>query len=342
MTQIQLGPQLMILPGVRYERTASHYSSKHSSSVIYDENGDEIAAPGVDTLGSRTEHDVLPMVHVRYRFTEWFDVRLAFTRTLSRPNYLDLVPWERETSDGLERGEPNLKNTRVWNYDLFLSFYDELGLLTVGGFYKNLEGLDYIRKSRAQSIRGAGAVDYYHPENSLFETNVYGIEFDLQSNLRMLPSPFDGIVFNVNFALIRSQTYFPYQIVRSYKKPPNPQTFIEYIDSTRESRMPGQANQLGNVTLGYEKKAVSARISLAYQGDALQFVGAKPELDGYSKAFLRWDIALQYKVFSGFALLVNVTNLTSLPEGSYLGTAASPTREEYYGWTADFGFKYEL
>jgi len=269
-------------------------------------------------------------------------VRLAFTRTLSRPNYLDLVPWERETSDGLERGEPNLKNTRVWNYDLFLSFYDELGLLTVGGFYKNLEGLDYIRKSRAQSIRGAGAVDYYHPENSLFETNVYGIEFDLQSNLRMLPSAFDGIVFNVNFALIRSQTYFPYQIVRSYKKPPNPQTFIEYIDSTRKSRMPGQANQLGNVTLGYEKKAVSARISLAYQGDALQFVGAKPELDGYSKAFLRWDIALQYKVFSGFALLVNVTNLTSLPEGSYLGTAASPTREEYYGWTADFGFKYEL
>jgi outer membrane receptor protein involved in Fe transport len=158
----------------------------------------------------------------------------------------------------------------------------------------------------------------------------------------MLPSPFDGLILNLNFSLIHSETYFPYQIVRSYRRPPNPQTFIQYVDSTRASSMPGQADRLANVTLGYEKKSFSVRVSMVYQGEALQIVGASPELDGYSKSFLRWDMALQYKITRNLSLLANLSNLSSLPEGSYLGDASSPTREEYFGWTADFGIRVEL
>lgn len=342
MTTVNIGPRLMVLPGIRYERTATHYATKHSSTLIYDENGDEIASPGVDTIGTRVEEEFLPMVHLRYRALDWADVRLAFTRTLSRPNYLDLSPWERETSDGLERGEPFLKNTRVLNYDLILSLYSDYGLFTMAGFYKSLDGITYIRKSRATSILGAGKVDYFHPENSPFETRVYGVEVELQSNLSMLPAPFDGLILNFNYSLIRSKTHFPYQIVRTFRRPPNPQTFIEYVDSTRESSMPGQADQLANVTLGYEKKALSVRLSMAYQGDALQFVGATPQQDGYSKAFLRWDVSVQYKLMPGLALLANMNNISSLPEGSYLGNIGSPIREEYFGWTLDFGVRFDL
>jgi TonB-dependent receptor len=342
MSTFNLGPRVMFLPGIRYERTSSHYATKHSSTITYDENGDEIAGPGVDTLGTRTEEEFLPMIHLRYRATDWADLRLAYTRTLARPNYLDLAPWERETSDGLERGEPFLMNSHARNYDVIASFYNDFALFTVGGFYKNLDGIVYIRKSRAQSILGAGQVDYYHPENSEYETTVYGMEFELQSSLSMLPSPFDGLILNVNYSIIHSETRFPYQIVRTYRRPPNPQTFIQYVDSTRESTMPGQADRLANVTLGYEKKGLSVRISMAYQGDALQVVGASPQQDGFSKEFLRWDLSMQYKFLPGVALLANVTNLTSLPEGSYLGDSSSPTREEYYGWTLDVGIRLDL
>jgi hypothetical protein len=106
--------------------------------------------------------------------------------------------------------------------------------------------------------------------------------------------------------------------------------------------MPGQANRLANVTLGYEKSGFSIRVSMAYQGDALQTVGASPELDGYSKAFLRWDVAFQYRFSKSLSVVSNLSNLSSLPEGSYLGTADSPTREEYFGWTADFGVRFEF
>ncbi len=275
MAEVNIGPRFLFLPGVRFEGTSTHYAAKHTSSITYNENGDEIAGPGVDTMGTRFEKDWLPMIHMRYRVTDWADVRAAYTRTLARPNYLDLAPWERETSDGLERGEPLLTNTKATNYDLIVSMYTNYGLVTLGGFYKTLDGIVYTRKSRAQSIMGAGMVDYYHPENSAYESEVYGMEADLQTNLSMLPSPFDGIVLNLNFALIHSKTYFPYQIVRTYRRPPNPQTFIEYVDSTRESSMPGQANRLANVTLGYEKSGFSIRVSMAYQGDALQ-TSARP------------------------------------------------------------------
>ena len=342
MAEFNIGPRFMFLPGVRFEGTSTHYVAKHTSTITYDENGDEVAGPGVDTLGTRFESDWLPMIHLRYRVTDWADVRVAYTRTLARPNYLDLAPWERETSDGLERGEPLLTNTRAMNYDLIVSMYSDYGLFTLGGFYKTLDGIVYTRKSRAQSIMGAGMVDYYHPENSPYQSDVYGFEADFQTNLSMLPSPFDGIVLNVNFAVIHSETYFPYQIIRAYRRPPNPQTFIEYVDSTRQSSMPGQANRLANVTLGYEKSGFSIRVSMAYQGDALQTVGASPELDGYSKAFLRWDVAFQYRFSKSLSVVSNLSNLSSLPEGSYLGTADSPTREEYFGWTADFGVRFEF
>ena len=127
------------------------------------------------------------------------------------------------------RGAPYLNNTRVRNYDLIVSMYSDYGLLTLAGFYKSLDGITYIRKSRATSILGAGQVDYYHPENSPYETNVYGMEVEVQSNLSMLPEPFDGLLVNFNYSLMRSKTYFPYQIIRTFKRPPNPQTFIQYL-----------------------------------------------------------------------------------------------------------------
>ncbi|MBI5475333.1 MAG: TonB-dependent receptor [Ignavibacteriales bacterium] len=343
MAEINLGPRLMILPGVRVEHTKTNFANKYSNIIKYDENGDEIASPAIDSIGVKYETNLLPMMHARYRFTDWFDLRLAYTRGISRPNYLELVPWERETSDGLERGTPDLKNSKVYSYDIFLTLYGKYGLLTTGGFYKNITNIDYIRKSRARStLNTGGDVDYYKPENSPYPAKVYGIEIDLQSNLSLLPNPFDGIIFNINFALLKSQTNFPYQIIRSYRRPPSPVTYIQYVDTVRTSRMPRQADRIVNITIGYEKKKFSSRLSLTYQGDALEIVGEFPEADGYTKEFLRWDFSCQYKLFSNFALIGNVNNITSLPEGSFISYLANPTKEEYFGWTLDFGIKYEF
>lgn len=343
MSEINVGPVLMFLPGFRYEQTSAHYKAKHSGATITNENGDDIALPGRDTIGTRVEDNFLPMFHVRYRMTEWLDFRLAYTHALARPDYIDLTPWQRETSDGLEQGDPYLHNTKVKNYDLFVSTYGMYGLFTVGAFYKELDGIVYTRKSRAMSIRGAGPVDFRFPENSRNLATVKGMELDLQTNFRMLPAPFDGIILNLNYSIMDSRTQFPYQVKRDslIRSVPIKIYRTVYVDSARTSRMPGQANQIANATIGFERGPFSARISATYQGDVLREVGDGPELDGFTKEFLRWDMTVQYKIWSNVGITFDLNNLSSLQEGSYLGFNSSATREEYYGWTADLGLKIE-
>ncbi len=336
MTEINLGPSIMILPGFRYEKTMTRYNNIFGD-VLEDANGDEYLTNAKDTLGSRSWDEVLPMVHVRYKFLDWADVRFAFTKTLSRPDYFNLVPFRRVDNNVIDEGDPFLKHTRAWNYDVFLSFYGSYGLVSVGGFHKTLRDIDYLRRSRVRS--GGLLKTLVKPENTPYDTKVYGFEIEIQTNLRMFPSPFDGIVFSANFTRLRSETFFPFLGVFINPRPPFNTVFT---DSVRKGRMPGQADQIANVTLGYEKGAFSGRVSFNYQGDALQTVGLREELDGYSKAFTRWDLALEYKLFSNFSIMTNVNNLSNLPEGAFIRTEQFPTQEEYFGWTMDFGVRYKF
>lgn len=341
MTEINLGSRLMIMPGFRFEQTTNDYNVVWGAVRVNEDGTTRLIDP-IDSLGTRTYDEFLPMFHVRYKFTDWFDVRAAVTKSLSRPDYFNLVPWERVThfENTVERGDPNLKHTKVWNYDLYLSFYSNLGLFTVGGFYKTLKDIDYIRTSRIQDDPELQGYQLTTPENSDFETEVYGFEIDLQANLNFLPSPFDGIVFSANYSYIQSETFYPLFAIGP--RSPDPPFRPTLIDSARAGRMPGQSDHIANIALGYEKGNFSGRISMIYQGEALQHVGTRSELDGFTDDFVRWDLIAQYELFQNLMLILNVNNLSAAPERAFLGIESFPTREEYFGWTADLGLKYSF
>ncbi|MDQ7817371.1 MAG: TonB-dependent receptor [Melioribacteraceae bacterium] len=341
MAELNIGPRLMILPGFRYEGTTTNYKSVFGQARV-DERGIVTLEGATDTVGTVSYNELLPMVHIRYKFTDWFDTRIAITKSLARPDYFNLVPWERISYfDGtVERGEPFLKHTKVWNYDIFFSFYGNYGLFTVGAYYKSLKDIEYIRVSRVTEAGSTLGFTLTKPENSKYETKVYGLEFEVQTNLRFLPSPFDGIVISANYSYIHSITHFPF--LKVGPRNPMPPFNFTFIDTAREARMPGQANHLANFTFGYEKGKFSGRISMIYQGDALQTIGTRAELDGYSDDFVRWDLALQYKVLPKLAVTFNMNNLSNLPEGAFLGIETFATREEYFGWTADLGIRFDL
>lgn len=341
MAEIRLTPQLLFIPGIRFERTYNDYKSITGTP----ESGED-STPNLlgakDTTGSRSYYDFLPMFQLKYNVTEWFDVRAAVTKTLSRPNYFNLVPWEEilYLDITINKGNPLLKHTRVWNYDLYFSFYNQYGLFTVGGFYKKLWDVDYIRQSRIQDGGKYNGFMLTQPVNAELPSEVKGIEFDLQANLTLLPSPFDGIVFSANFSLMKSKTYFPYFAIGPRSTLPPYKAII--IDTVREGNMPGQADYLGNFSIGYEKGDFSGRISLVFQGKSLSFVGPRAELDGYTDRMMRWDLAVQQKLFSGFSVYINVNNVINSPDRSFLGVQSFTTNEEYFGWSTDIGIKYKL
>ena len=337
MTEVDITGQLMVLPGVRYEKTRNDYKSIFGTPRSDDPEQKILGLS--DTTGFRSYDHFLPMFHIKYKPLDWFDVRLAATKSLTRPDYYNLVPRRALNERTLEVGNPDLKPTTAWNYDLFLSFYNKYGLLTIGGFYKELKNIDYIRRARDTGELGS-EVDFIEgPVNSDYLTKVRGFEIEIQTNLRLLPSPFDGFVIYLNYAHISSETPYPFlKVVRG--GPP----FFEatFIDTFRVERMPGQADHLANVTLGYEKGGFSARISGTYQGKMLMTIGTRSEFDGYTDAYLRWDLAVQQKLGYGLSFYANFNNITNREEGAYLSVESYPTSLEYFGWTADLGIRYKF
>jgi TonB-dependent receptor len=336
MLQLSLGSRLMILPGVRYEKTSNDYQSIFGNP--YTNEDGQIVGVLTDTTGGQDYDEFLPMVHMRVKPLSWFDVRLAATRTISRPDYFNLVPWQRiENLEALiEQGNPNIKHTKVWNYDAHVSFYNRLGLFTVGLFTKTLRDIDYLSQRRA-TVNGR-TYKLTEPVNSEGETTVKGFELELQTNLKFLPSPFNGIVLYGNYARINSETFYPFfDVVRL------PPTFqLVTIDTVRAGVMPGQADYIANLSIGYEKGGFSGRVSLITQGESLQFVGTRSELDGYEDGFTRWDIAVQQEIGRGISLFLNFNNVTAQAEGAYLGSRLFPTRTEFFGWTGDIGVRYKF
>ncbi len=337
MVRIDAGPRLMLLGGVRYEYSDNEYEAKYirAMSGTYGERGTVI-----DTTSNQTYGYFFPQAHARYRFFDGLDLRLAVTRSMSRPDFHSSTPYEEINTQFqyVVKSNPDLKPTLAWNYDAFLSVYNRLGLLTVGAYYKTLEGVDYLYRrqisERGNPLQGYNITAPYNVEE---QTTVKGIETEVQTNLRFLPSPFNGIVLYGNYSRIWSETPFPYQVSRGY----DPVTFAPiFADTSRVLPMPGQSDHIANVAVGYEKGGFSGRLSLVYQGRALDVLGAGPELDNYTDDFTRWDLALSQRVYRYVTLFVNVTNLTNLTERSFVGGQTFPTSENLYGWQTNIGVRF--
>jgi TonB-dependent receptor len=348
MVEIKWGTWVTILPGVRYERTVNWYKTRFGEVTRDATTGDVIARSGQDTVGTLSYDDVLPMLHIRFNFTDWADLRLAATRSISRPDYQNLVPRRKIDGDALEAyyGNPYIGRIRAVNYDAALSFYNGwLGLLSVGGFYKIVRDIDYIKQGLIKFYDKSDPTRFttyklFQPDNLPYDSRVYGLEGEIQTNLQFLPSPFDGILLNINFSRIFSKTLLPY--VDYSQRDPFPPFRPTPKDTSRVIPMPGQSDRIANLTIGYEKGSFSGRLSLIYQSNALAVIGETVEVDGYTDDYKRWDLTLQYKLPWHSSVMLSINNLTNLPDRSFTSAMQYATEEKYFGWNADLGIRFEL
>lgn len=354
MSQVNLGPKLMVVGGVRAERTDQAYTSRIVADL---EDDAQELAPDPQVVGANSSYtSVLPMLQAKYQATPWFDVRVAATKTLARPDFFNLVPWIRidNSEQEIDRGTADLRNTDAWNFDLFASAYNKFGLFTVGAFYKRLENVDYIRSSVLLGLSGPNAVYNGYvvtqPANVPLST-VRGVEFDLQSNLLSLQNRFlKGFVFGANLTVLQSETAYPLLDIQNIpNSTPPPFLITRIIDTLRSGPLVGQADLIANLSVGYEARGFSARLSLNYQGDALSpggeggnGVGVRAELDGYDGGFTRMDLSVKQEISrkSGITLVFNANNLLDTPERTFLlgsGRDKLLQEEEFFGATFDIG-----
>jgi len=342
MMELNLGRRLMILPGIRYEHTHTDYDAHKGEA---DNIRSEIGFLS-DTSSTQSFGQWFPIVHVRYRFTDWLDLRLARTRSLSRPDFTQYSPRQRIRSgsaNAVDRGNPTLRPASSLNYDALLSVYaNRLGLLTGGVFYKEIEDVIFLREKtildpEAENLpphtRGSRLTE---PVNNDFGTTVKGVEVEWQTHFTFLPGLLSGLVLNVNYARIFSDTKYPRTILKRDATPPFRQT---NIDTFRVGRMIDQPAHIANLSIGYDLRGFSGRVSMLYQQSSLAGVGDFPEEDAFTDTYLRWDAMLQQKIGGNLSVFVSLNNFTDRPDISSIGIGF-PTSQQFYGWTMDVGARY--
>ena len=349
MAEINWKQIVTFMPGFRYEKTITDYTTN-----VVNPNTTSLVMKSAlnDSTGGRKYGNFLPMFQLKIKPVEWMDVRLALTKSLSRPNYLNLIPYEIIDVDNqrLRYGNPNLKETRATNYDLYFSFYDnKFGLFTIGKFYKQLFDIDYLRSRRittavyyAPYLTSLKGYSVTYPDNLTNETTVDGWEFELQTNLNFLPSPFDGILLYANYSLVHSETSYPFTVYKTTYLTQAPWVVTTGTDTARVGRMIGQADQIGNLTVGYEKKGFSARLSMIYQGDALRGIGVSEATDELDDTSVRWDLVIQQHIGDNLSVIMQLNNITSQKEKTYIRYRDFTTRTQDYGMTLDLGVQYKL
>lgn len=340
MTEIN-SDKFMFLGGLRLEYFNGDYVGFETAAGADDEDDVEAEINVIERTNNVWYLEALPMLHARYKLTDWFDIRGAVTKTLNRPNYQNLVPWRAVNAqeNALRQGNPDLRHMTAWNYDIFLSTYSKWGLFTVGLFYKELENIDVdATQTIIDPVSNFNGFQADFPININGISTIQGVEIDFQANLTSLPSPWNGIVLSANATFLQTETFYPlFEKVGDSGAPLFNGVFEE---SEREGNIPGQPDFVANVSLGYERGGFSGRFSLLMQDDTFDELGARADGDEFTQLLVRYDASVSQRLPKGFQVYANFNNINNRNDVSDFFVFES-FREDF-GFTFDLGVRYRF
>ena len=327
---------LMFIAGVRVENTDLDYRGNYILDEDYD-NADE--------RHNRNNYtNVLPGLTLKYDLNDRTVLRAAFTTALARPNYYALVPYvdiQREKRE-ITAGNPNLKATYSYNFDLLGEYYSKsVGIVSGGFFYKRLDNfifnyldIDYTAEKFAADFPGftnpigEGEVwEYLRPMNGR-SVDMFGFEVALQRKLDFLPGRFLR-----NFGMMLNYT-FTHSVTRGI--------YNEDGEERTNVSLPGTAPHMVNASLSWENSRLSVRVSLNYTAGYLDEVASEAFGDRYYDGQLFLDANALYRIGKYVRVFFEANNLTNQPLRYYQGIRSRMAQLEYYKGTFNLGVKIDF
>jgi TonB-dependent receptor len=316
LVDLAIGGKTSFLAGLRVEDTSTDYNA---FELFFDDEGDPSALSPVS--GGQDYTEWLPMFHLRYAVDEKSNLRAAVTRTLARPNFEDLAPFQLTNFEDEEivRGNPDLDVTTSWNLDvLFERFLEPLGIVSAGVFYKKLDNIIFISTFEEDFL--GDEFDVEMPVNGE-QATLLGLEAAYQNKFNKLASPWDGLGLYANYTFSSSDAEYP----------DRPSTTLQ-----------GQAENVGNLALSYEKYGFTTRISANYNSEYILLVGEEEAEDLWLDSHLQFDFLARYQITEKFSVYLEWINIGDEPYRVYEGTSDRPRQEEFYGWWGTIGFRFDL
>lgn len=245
------------LLGAAYVAARLNYGEKLNANIGVRMEYYQLKLDGYESDGIKAVHldqsstEFFPSLNVAYSLTDKQQVRVAYGRSVNRPEFREVVPYVYYdfALDANITGNVNLKNAYTNNVDVRYEFYPSTGeTVTIGGFYKYFE--DPIEQTYSEA--GSGLQYTYHNAD---HARAFGVEVDIKKQLDFIGLKNLSLVFNG--AYIHSKVYFA---EGSFE---------------RDRAMQGQSPYLINTGLFYqlEDKGFSASVLYNRIGKRIETVG---------------------------------------------------------------------
>ena len=311
MLDLPLSAKWQVMSGVRLE-------SSDQTVTTYD----PFAASRKEIEANLRTLDWLPGLNVTYRLTERMNLRFAASRTITRPDFRELAPFEFTDFVGGRTilGNPELERTQIDNFDFRWETFPQIGgILAVSAFYKRFQKpIEQIVQPQAE-VR----ITYENAEGA----HNYGLELEARQNLGVLTDALRNFSINTNAALISSQVVLPEDVG---------------IQTSSERPLQGQCPYIVNVSVGYEDPNWGISSAVAYNifGRRLSEVGNHGVPDVYEQPRGQLDASFSRTVANHFKFSVSAKNLLDSYVQYKIG---DETYVEYkIGRSFSFGISYNL
>ena len=240
---------------------------------------------------------ILPSLNIGYTLTERTQLRLAYGKTVNRPEFRELAPflfYDYKLEAG-RVGNPDLKTAEIDNFDIRYEFYPRLGeTISFGAFYKR-----FVNPIEDRTIITTEQPSFTYI-NADFAYN-YGFEIELKKSLKDLTTSnfINKFSINANASYIFSEVDLGETAVAQDRVRP----------------LQGQAPYIVNSALYYNdnKSKISASLIYNIYGRNIYSVGDDIFPTIYELERHSLDLTLGKDFESGLALKFGIQNILNYP-----------------------------
>lgn len=274
---LALNDDLLLNVGLRYEnatQTVNYYGVTDFET---------------ETLKSS---DFFPALNLRYGLDENEQVRLSFSRTVTRPSFIEMAPFLYQESYGSAQviGNADLENGYNYNLDVrYESFFGNSDMFSATIYFKKL--LDPIERVQQKS-GGATQQTFLNAENGV----AAGVELEFRKTfVNVLTLSLNGSFMYTDVKLSDGGVY-----------------------TNSERQLQGASPYLVNADIAYTPKINDRQLTLALlynlQGPRIYAVGIMGNADVIQDAYNKLNFVASYELSKRVSLKVELSNILNEDE----------------------------
>ncbi|MFZ4520288.1 MAG: outer membrane beta-barrel protein [Bacteroidales bacterium] len=271
--RIPIGKLVNLYGGLRVE---------NNNLVLYGLN----ASREMSVQTTRDTLNLFPSVNVTFNVNEKNLIRLAYGRTINRPEFREVAPFAfyNFKENVTVYGNPKIKSCYIDNFDLRYEWYPSPGeMLTLGAFYKKFDS-----PIEATWVPASGGEWDLHYLNAI-SGNSIGAEVDIRIGFQEWATKHNFLRTFRNFSLVLNAAY-----IRS-RVETNPE-YLFVLDHNRP--MYGQSPYIVNAGIYYMGAKNDLSVSLLYNvfGERIVGIGTPDIPNSYEMPRNILDFTIQKKI----------------------------------------------